>query len=122
MAANRIEVNDVPGVFRLLAETFSPQPPADVRNEETPFTRAFTDANRELAKSTAYSLLGFVGASIIAIGFSYPVAGFGSLLTAFATLLIGGGIATYGWVTAWRILDRIDGPDAPMPSRIVPPI
>ena len=113
----RIDVHELPGVFRLLAETFSPQPPADVkpaRDESSEqFIADFDATTSVLTKSGAWSTLGFFGASVVAAGLVYPVAGLGSVLTAVALVLIGAAVATFAWVTAWRLLDAIGEEPAP---------
>jgi len=109
----RIQAHEVPGIFRLLAETFSPQPPARVERDESSeqFIADFDATTSLLTKSGAWSTLGFFGASVVAAGLVYPVAGLGSVLTAVALVLVGAAVATFAWVTAWRILDAMgDGP------------
>ena len=114
----RIDVHEIPGVFRLLAETFAPQPPAEYQRDEASrqFIADFDATTSALAKSGAWSMLGFFGASVVAAGLVYPVAGLGSVLTAVALVLIGVAVATFSWVAAWRILDAMGDDPASKPE------
>ena len=112
----RIDVQEVPGIFRQLAETFAPQPPAEAEHDEKSrqFVADFDASTSALTKSGAWSTLGFFGASVVAAGLVSPMAGLGSVLTAVALVLIGVAVATFSWITAWRILDAMG--DEPGPA------
>lgn len=83
-------------------------------NSEHAFKRYAPDRRRE----TGWALLacgihlrvGFIGASMAAIGLLSLIGGNGRPLTALLLALTGGALAALGWHCARRAVDRIDPP------------
>lgn len=78
------------------------------------FKRYAPDRRREtgwaLLTCAIYLRVGFVGASMVAIGLLSLIGGDGKPLTALVVALTGGALAALGWHCARRALDRIDPP------------
>ena len=96
-------------VMRLMAE-------ADVRDSflvsrplYTRYAPGLTsEAGRAITVSGMWSGVGFVGASIVAAGLLLLIDGGATAGIALALILSGGAVATFGWRSAWKALDRID--------------
>ena len=144
MEANKVPLNDISdsGVFNLMADNLSAPPWTTPRaghrgtNNVTKVTRLMAEveardtflvsrplytryapglSGRAITRSGMWSGVGFVGASALAGGLVLLIQGGATAGIALSLILAGGAVATFGWRSAWRILDEIDrvSPDAP---------
>jgi hypothetical protein len=67
---------------------------------------------RAIARSGLWSRVAFVGASLLVAGLVLLGDGAANALPALGLILGGGALATFGWRSAWKALDRIDPPAA----------
>ena len=69
-----------------------------------------SETGRALAKSALWMIGGYIGASTFTFGLLSLVHAEGSVLSALAFVLAGGGFAAYAWRSAYRAVDQIDAP------------
>jgi hypothetical protein len=67
-----------------------------------------SEDGRAITRSGMWSGVGFVGASLVAAGLMLLINGEASFLSALGLIVGGGALATFGWRSAWKVLDRID--------------
>jgi hypothetical protein len=73
-----------------------------------------SEAGRALAKIGVWMIVGYVGASTLALGLLRLFNGEGNPLSALSFALAGGALAMYAWRSGYRVVDRIDEPAAPV--------
>jgi hypothetical protein len=81
------------GAAAPVVERASPPPPAAIH---------------AIALSGVWTLVGFVGASVLAGGLQYLISGEARVSTALALVLGGGVVAILGWRGAWNALQAYD--------------
>ena len=107
--AGRRGTNNVTKVMRLMAE-------AEARDSFLVSRRLYTrcapdlssEAGRAITRSGMWSGIGFVGASTLAAGWVLLTQGGATAGLALSLILAGGAVATFGWRSAWKVLEGID--------------
>jgi len=113
--AGRRGTNSVTKVMRLMAEVKARDSFLVSRPLYTRYAPGLSsEAGRAITRSGTWSGVGFVGASTLAAGLLLLIQGGGTAGIALSLILAGGAIASFGWRSAWRVLDEIDrvSPDA----------
>ena len=96
------------GAVAPVVERASPPPPAAIH---------------AIALSGVWSLVGFVGASVLAGGLQYLISGAARGSTVLALVVGGGIVATLGWRGAWKALQAYDRVTASGTSALpLPPV
>lgn len=73
-------------------------------------------AHRALVASGLWMRVGFVGASVFAVGLIALFNGDASAATALASAITGGLVAAYAWRRSWVVLNRADTAEASRPE------
>ncbi len=104
--AGRRGTNNVTKVMRLMAEVEARDSFLVSRPLYTRYAPGLSsEAGRAITRSGMWSGVGFVGASTLAAGLVLLIQGGATAGIALSLILAGGAVASFGWRSAWKVLE-----------------